>query len=440
MDEPEVTLAIEWEDGFALRRIRPARVLSTDRPQGTAAEEATREAAAIWGLPDFVFRPGRSRRGLASREVGDAILAVSDRAASVQVKSRAMPSHDDARERRWLDKKIAEAARQAEGTIRTIKQAAGRPLTNERGREIHLGTDKWSWARVVVLDHPGVDDYVPAGDAVVLLRRDWEFLFEQLKSTSAVIDYLHRVGSEQIALGTEPVRYYQYALADAAAPPGPVPERLTSLGYWSHSSPLLPREPAGHGDDAAHFVIRTILEDIAVTQGKGSIGEQDRFDVLAAIDTVQVAYRAELGRDILTWMEDGAKVPDESLLWHFRNISYEDRPYLLFGAASASHTDGLGEMFRDYVSIRHQQQLDLAPERAETMTVGILLTPRRDGVRKWDTTMVATRGDQGYGPKARHALELVWGPLGTTNLPEPDWDAVAKAFEDANAETEANAS
>jgi len=50
----------------------------------------------------------------------------------------------------------------------------------------------------------------------VLLRRDWEFVFEQLKSTSAVIAYFDRVAGETVTLGNEFVRYYDLAQADAA--------------------------------------------------------------------------------------------------------------------------------------------------------------------------------------------------------------------------------
>jgi hypothetical protein len=292
---------------------------------------------------------------------------------------------------------------------------------------------------VVVLDHPGLDDYTPSGDAVVLLRRDWEFLFEQLKSVSAVIDYLHRVGTEQIELGTEPVRYYQYALADAAAPPGPLDPNLTALGFRGQSEPILPTQPAG--EHAPHFIVRTMLEDIAVSPGIAGTAEateQDRFEVLAAIDTVPVGYREELGTDILKWIEEARAVPDETLGWHFRNISYTGRPYLLFGVCSKPYTENLGDTYRDYVSLRHQQHLDLDPARIDMMTVGILMTPRLDGFRSWDTTMMAMRGSMGFGPKTRHALELLWGPLGTSRLPEPDWDAVAAAFEEANAEMEAD--
>jgi hypothetical protein len=435
MPDQELTLIIESDDGVAVRRIVPATALSADGRRGQAAEDATRGAAATWGLPDFTFQPLKFQRGSATREAGDVILAVPHRAVSVQVKSREAPSNDPVRERKWLDKKIAEATRQAEGTIRSIVQAGGRGLTNERGRKIQIGTRPTKWAKVVVLDHPGVDHYTPGGDAVVLLRRDWEFLFDQLRSTSAVIDYLHRLGSEQIELGTEPVRYYQFALADEAAPPGRVNPKLTALGYPTGSTPTLPMAPAA--DNEPHLVVRTMLEDLAVTVNDGSMTEEERFEVLAAIDMVPIGYREELGRDILRWMDDGAKVSAENLQWKFRNISFLGRPYLLFGAASQPYDTELGGFFHQYVTLRHTQHLELEPERADTISVGILLTPRRDGLRRWDTTMVATRGDLLYGPKARRALELLWGPLGTTQFGTPDWDAVAVAYQEAAAEEDA---
>jgi hypothetical protein len=435
MDDQEETLIIEWDDGFAIRRILPASALAADKAKGLAAEDATRGAAATWGLPDFTFRPLRFQRGPALREAGDVILAVPHRAVSVQVKCRERFSDDPVRERKWLDKKIAEATRQAEGTIRAIRQVGGRELVNERGRTVHVGRGATEWAKVVVLDHPGLQDYTPSGDAVVLLRKDWEFLFEQLKSAAAVIDYLHRIGPEQIELGTESVRYYQFALADRDAAPGPADGRLTALGFGTNSPPTLPTAPAG--DDGPHLLVRIMLEDIAATVGDGSMSDQQRFEVLAAIDTVPVAYREELGRDILKWIEGGAAVPKKTLQWRFRGMSFLGRPYLLFGAASQPADDWIMRSFQDYVTLRHAQHLELAPERGDTITVGILLTPRLDGVRQWDTTMVSTRGDLGYGPKARMALEMIWGPLGQTTFGSPDWDAVNAAYKEALAEEDA---
>lgn len=42
------------------------------------------------------------------------------------------------------------------------------------------------------------------------------------------------------------------------------------------------------------------------------------------------------------------------------------------------------------------------------MTVGVLMTPRTDGLRPWDTTMCAVFGEQEFTPEARAALEEMW--------------------------------
>lgn len=52
---------------------------------------------------------------------------------------------------------------------------------------------------------PEVDE--SSNPTVVLLRRDWEFLFDQLKSTHAVCGYFERVPGDSIELGDEPMRY-----------------------------------------------------------------------------------------------------------------------------------------------------------------------------------------------------------------------------------------
>lgn len=428
MPEPTLVLEVETPEGVFLRPIMAASLLPRDIEHGGAAEAATRTAAAFWGLPDFVFRPEIRHRGSGGRELGDAILVVGDWAASVQVKARHALSNDDRSERSWLDKMVRKARRQATGTTRALESTPTTRLVNERGRSVTIETARRAWLKVVVLDHPGIIDYVPGAGALVLLRRDWEFLFQQLKSTYAVLEYVNRVAAEPpVPLGEEPVRYYELAAADVAAEPGEVDPRLAALESKLKSVPLLPQAPAGHGGDQFHAVVRIVLEDIATTTG--SVDETARLDALAALDGIPVAYRAELGRDILQWMAEVAAVPEPGHTWRFRNIPWRGRPYVLFGAATRFSAAVQG-VFGDYVSLRHQQLLELMPERAEMLSVGVLLTPRHDGYRPWDTTMAATRGDQGFDPKAREALELLWGPFGTS-VWKADMRRVAAAFEAA---------
>jgi hypothetical protein len=51
------------------------------------------------------------------------------------------------------------------------------------------------------------------------------------------------------------------------------------------------------------------------------------------------------------------------------------------------------------------------------MTVGILLTPRPDRKRPWDTTLGAVRGKQEFEPEFMSALERLWGPFDTRIQP-----------------------
>jgi hypothetical protein len=423
-----LTLEVETQDGVFRRMVMPASLLASDVPRGQAAEEATRGAAAHWGLPDFIFRPRVQTRGSGSREVGDAIVVVGDRAASVQVKSRLMASSDQAKERSWLDKRIAEGARQAAGTIRSLKKAAQMVLDNERGRSIAIAASDKVWLKVVVIDHPGLSNYLPVVDAVVLLRRDWEFLFQQLKSTYAVLEYIHRVSAKRpVALGDEPVRYYQLAAADVPAPQQEQNPKLKNMGAYSKSVPLLPQAPAGHGDHRHHVVVRMVLEDLAVT---GKADEKSRLEVLAAIDAIPVAYRAELGKDILRWMGEVAAVTNKQITWKFRSMVWPDRPYLVFGATDR-FTKTIQTDFSDYVTLRHQQLLELAPERGGMMTVGVLLTRRLGNSRLWDTTITAARGEQGFDAKIRPALEMLWGPFGAS-VQDYDWNKIGAVLSAAD--------
>ncbi|MBA3877789.1 MAG: hypothetical protein C0498_12860 [Anaerolinea sp.] len=420
-------LHIETPQGIFVRTIRPAAFLPEDIDRGWAAETVTRGAAAYWGLRDFVFRPAIRRRGRANRELGDTIIVVGPRAASVQVKSRRNPGDDERRERRWLDKKIGEAVRQSVGTIRALHLAGVVELENERGFTVPIRATDKTWVPVVVIDHPGLNAYTPSTEAVVLLRRDWEFLFEQLKSTYAVVEYLARVHARPgaVELGRESVRYYELAAADLVAPPKPLDPRLGAEG---RSAPLLPQAPAPASD-----LVRVMLEDIAAIAPSEGHDAASRLDSIAAIDAVPVGVRLDLAEAVLKWLDDLTGSEDGVTRWWFRRMIWPDRPYLIFGAASR-HDQVIANAFSAYVTLRHQQMLELIPERTDVMTVGVLLTPREDGLRPWDTSMVATRGDQHFEPDLRTALERLWGALGsdvTQSLDEVDeiLDDVGSALE-----------
>lgn len=219
----EMTLVINTRSTHGVRRIPGASALPDAAERGYAAETATRSAAVEWGLPDFVYESANERVGRGTRELGDGIVIVGELGVVLQVKSRDAVSVQMEKESRWLEKQTARALAQGAGTVRRLKLAPV-PLTNLRGRTIEVDGNAHRWLLVVIVDH----DQPPSGiepspsekhPSIVLLRRDWEFLFDQLKSTHAVCQYCERVADEPLELGTEPLRYYELAQADAEAKP-----------------------------------------------------------------------------------------------------------------------------------------------------------------------------------------------------------------------------
>ncbi|TQM85491.1 hypothetical protein FHX81_7978 [Saccharothrix saharensis] len=398
---PELTLVLETSNGTFVRHIPDASPLPAVDEQGHEAEDAIRDAAATFGMPDFFFLPKQQRNGSSMRELGDGTVIVGPRAAVLQSKSRSRPGGDAAKEVAWLTKNIKKALSQASGTIRRLTNTPA-VLTNARGRAIRVDGAAHEWLSIIIVDHPDVPQgYRPppvsgSTPAVVLMRRDWEFLFDHLYSTRAVLAYLHRVAGEPLDLGDEPRRYHEFALADLEAVPDPVAPGLAGLGT-AVSTARAPLNPAGREDMAAHLLLRVIMEDIA----RSSFAEDRealRIKVLADLDGFPIEARTELGRTLLghlstigSWTGEGVRTetrlvapnPDEFTPMVFMVASRfdEDVRGLFHGRVHLLHYDLHGEDAADHRSV-----------------VGVLLTPSRHRERLWDTTMFALDGPQGYVP------------------------------------------
>ena len=386
-------LVIETSQGVSIRSISPAMPLRLRERQGKEAEDATHGAAALWGLADFVFPPGMRRRGSGIRELGDGLLLVGDLGVVLQVKSREAKGESEDRERRWIAKQAGRALAQGRGTVRELRRAPA-ALTNLRGRSIDLDGKDLRWVVAVIIDHanppPGAE-IDPGDDAVVLLRRDWDFLFEQLKSTHAVGRYLERVAGESIALGDEPLRYYDLALADQEAEPSPLPEPYRVPGTKIYSEPLLPLAPVATENKADHLLYRTILEDIAGISHDPNMDEELRLLALADLDRLLVGQRAGVAQFLREKFNCACKVPPPAAEWHHRRIAVNESTQLGLGVCSRFDEE-IQWAFGAWVRLRHHEFTQrVNPE--EPVTVGVLLTPcikkRR---RQWDTSMTAVRG------------------------------------------------
>jgi hypothetical protein len=411
-DLTELTLLIPTPSGVYERKVPNATHLRTSQTRGIASERAVHEAVATWGLPDFVMKPRVERKGSGVREVGDGLLVAGNVGAIVQVKARSVEPLSEDRERNWINKNIDKAVKQVEGTHRRLQEA---PIDLENGRGRHLLVDgrAVTWVGVVVIDHPRVpkrhelEDRLRKIPCITLMRRDWEFLFEQLKSTTAVIRYLLRVAKSTDYLGEEPHRYFDLAALDAAATAVPTDPKLAERGQVVNYL-TLPLEPAGAGSPVAFGLTRLICEDIAGIPDDGRSPGRE-VDVFAAIDALPVTSREALGVFLMTELEQD--LDPGTIRWKSRIFrSNGESVYQVSFAVCSEHSDKITTAFRAWVFLRHSERVKY--ESIEfARSVAILLTPRRDSLRPWDTTLLAVEGDLDLSEEELEEYEAFWaGP------------------------------
>lgn len=381
------------------REIAPAAKLLGETPDGAAIEAATRAAAGRWGLPDLVLQPKVFHKGNGVRELGDGTILAGRRGISLQVKSRAVTSDPPEKAERWMLKNAAQGLRQARGTIRAALLNPTVELKNLRGRTVTVRGTSIDWVPVVVIDHPNppptgvVPDPDPKGPGVVMMRRDWEFLWNQLRSATAIVDYVHRVATEDpLELGAETDRYFDLADKDRNSPPGPLPDWIPQTEARYTNVPLLPRDPAASSDEFGHALFQQILEDIANTDFTGD--EADRIMLLSMIDRVAIGARPELGRLLLRRLTKCAGTPVGELRTEHRTMIIDHGALHVVFTTMSQLTDYYQEYYRTW--LLHRRQTFLTASRAQApiypWTVGVLLSPRADGRRSWDTTVIATNG------------------------------------------------
>lgn len=240
--------------------------------------------------------------------------------------------------------------------------------------------------------------------AVVILRRDWNFLFDQLKSTHAVATYLERVVADPVELGREPVRYYELAMADHQAEPDEIDPALVGPSGLTIATPLL---PLAVPQEDARTCSCARSSRIAIAPAP-DVDEGNRLAVLAELDCLPVTYRAEIGH----FLEDGlAAVVDvgpEATEWRMRRfVGGLERVHLAFAVCS-QFSDMHRDLFGWWVQLRHYDHAQVRGSADDLTTVGVLLSPRHDGVRAFDTTMIAVRGVLDFSDEELRALREAW--------------------------------
>ncbi|PPF61587.1 hypothetical protein C5E11_14830 [Clavibacter michiganensis] len=165
--------------------------------------------------------------------------------------------------------------------------------------------------------------------------------------------------------------------------------------------------PAGTDDDEAHGMFRIVLEDLATTDF-----EDEKIDdvqkALGSLDTLPVGHRSELGRILLDTLQAFDRLGSESVNWRFRSyLAGPDTVQLGFGVCS-TFNESIKLSFRNWVLLRHHERGVRVGSAEGLNSIGVLLTPRHDGLRDWDTTMFVVAGDVGLDEEELSPLKEFW--------------------------------
>lgn len=242
---------------------------------GELTELHVRRAASVYGMPDFVFRPSVVSKGTSSREAGDGVILLGNRALIVQSKARDISRlglDDEDRARRWLDKNVAKAIAQINGTHRTLVSGSF-PMVSERGIRIGWRPERADrYFGVVVVNYTSPTDYIPSvGNAhvptVVLQVRDWERLNRTIRTTSGLFSYLEqRLATDGLVvpLGDEEDVLAALLFVERSGLPVRLQEGMPPKGFLEHALLAYPDLLFGsHEDDRFSLYVDAVIAGAA---------------------------------------------------------------------------------------------------------------------------------------------------------------------------------
>lgn len=422
-DRP-ISMFIDLEDGFAIRRFKPSPSLGQSNSRGDDVEHLIREIATRWGFPELIYWPNVVKIGSGNREISDAIMLGDKQAVSIQVKSRNAETNNARRSRQWVSKNTAKAVRQSSGTIRTLRLSP-KTLTNARGSKLSIDGNSYDWATLVVVDIPNVpSNFIPDLQSdyplLVLTRPDFEFLFDQLKSVAAVIAYIHRVANlDRVALGMELKRYHGLAFADLNTESVPR-AHLFQSGARDWSNPMLPLGPVGHDDSQALDFLRKVFEDLGIVAFHEQTPTEIAVKVFGVIDQLPVQGRVELGRHLLDVLDELRVIDFEvhGIQWRFRFVFGSDKwTQVVLGAANHFDPERSLATFHSRLQLAHLDLQEREGKNEDELTVGLLITPRKSEPLSWDSSLVVVSQEIELDTKSEARLRTSWGRV--TQVSDP---------------------
>lgn len=382
-DGHEYLVMNDLGDRVTFQRFRPRPKSPVSDTRGYQSEKSVKEIALEWGFPENVYSRAVISKGSATREVGDLLLVSGKRAVVLQVKSRNAENDDLEKIKRWVKREVGKAAGQGKGSIRSMEQS-DQVFENGRGTKLSLQGSKLEIGVLVVLDIPAVPEQLvvevnPDSKTLVITLTEFEFLFGQLKSVSAVIRYVFRVSSmDPVELGTEIQRFMSHAMADNDVSLAKHAMNLPN-GAYRLSTPVLPLEPVGIRGEEAHLFFRQVCEIIGAFATETGADPVALSTIFGGIDDLPVQSGEMLGRFILDGLgffqsqEDG----HGQFNWKFRFIFQEELGLrYVFGVSKKFDTQRTNEMFVSRLQITHHQFQRDSTNFEGKLTIGVLVTPR----------------------------------------------------------------
>jgi hypothetical protein len=154
-------------------------------------------------------------------------------------------------------------------------------------------------------------------------------------------------------------------------------------------------------------MLRQILEDVAMTAWSTD-SEGDRLTILAAIDSLPVVQRENIGRFLLDNLATIVNAPDDVVQFQSRTVVPNDGgPQLGFVVASR-HDETVQEALSNWLLLRHSERQGVA-DWNDAISAAVILTPRGDRRRRWDTTVVGVRGQVDLDEAFLTAAHRLWG-------------------------------
>ncbi len=97
-------------------------------------------------------------------------------------------------------------------------------------------------------------------------------------------------------------------------------------------------------------------------------------------------------------LEELADTPADNVAVRHRRLVFGQGRQLTFSVASR-FDDLVHKTFACWVQLRHHDLQTATGTVDDSITVAVLLTPRPDGHRRWDTSLVAVHGDLELAPE-----------------------------------------